>query len=157
MPSTASSAVLLDAGVLIGALLRDDPRHQEARPLVEAARRGDVVACVTPGILSEAYAALTWAQAQPPHSPGEAANAVQALIAAPSAIGVLDEPAESLLRALELAVAHGLTARRIHDARHAAVALTSGVKRVYTYDVSDWNAFEPDGITIAGPASVVSR
>ena len=29
----------LDAGVFIGALLQVDPRHGEARPLVDAARR----------------------------------------------------------------------------------------------------------------------
>jgi predicted nucleic acid-binding protein len=32
--------VLFDAGMFIGALLRGDPRHIEARQLVEAARRG---------------------------------------------------------------------------------------------------------------------
>lgn len=31
--------VFLDAGVFIGALLSGDPRHTEARPIVEAARR----------------------------------------------------------------------------------------------------------------------
>ena len=29
--------VLFDAGMFIGALLKNDPRHAEARPLVEAA------------------------------------------------------------------------------------------------------------------------
>jgi predicted HTH domain antitoxin len=32
---------------------------------------------------------------------------------------------------------YGVTARRIHDARHAAIALTSGVTQVYTYDTED--------------------
>jgi hypothetical protein len=32
--------VFLDAGLFIGALLREDPRHDEARSIVEAARRG---------------------------------------------------------------------------------------------------------------------
>lgn len=30
--------VFLDAGIFIGALLSQDPRHTEARPIVEAAR-----------------------------------------------------------------------------------------------------------------------
>lgn len=37
---TRHEAVLLDAGVCIGALLKGDPRHAEARPLVEHARQG---------------------------------------------------------------------------------------------------------------------
>jgi predicted nucleic acid-binding protein len=44
MPSTENEYVLFDAGVFIGALLTGDSRHAEARPLVEAARRGDMLA-----------------------------------------------------------------------------------------------------------------
>jgi predicted nucleic acid-binding protein len=60
------NGVLFDAGMFIGALLRDDLRYAEARPLVEAARRGDLAACTTTSTLSEVYAALTWIKAQPP-------------------------------------------------------------------------------------------
>ena len=148
MPSTRGEWVLLDAGVLIGALLVGDPRHAEARPLVEAARSGELRGCVTPGILSEVYAALTWIQAQPPHSPEHAASAVRALIEPPSAIRVLPENKASALTALDLAVAHDLTARRIHDARHAAAALRAGVTRVRTYDVNDWQVFVADGMRV---------
>jgi len=56
---------------------------------------------------------------------------------------------------LELAARHGLTARRIHDARHAATALVCGVCRVFTYDIDDLRIFSPDGIVIAGPPSVL--
>ena len=156
MRSTRVEWVLYDAGLIIGALLRGDPRHAEARPLVEAARRGDVRACVTPGILSEVYAALTWAQAQPPHAPADAAEAIRSIVEAPSAIRVLHETRGVVLRALDLAAAHGLSARRIHDARHAATALHAGVTRVYTYDVGDWRAFVSDGIQVTGPPSVLA-
>ncbi len=44
----AEVAVLFDAGVFIAALLNGHPRHDEARPLVEAAGRGDLLACTTP-------------------------------------------------------------------------------------------------------------
>jgi predicted nucleic acid-binding protein len=36
--------VFFDAGVFIGALLKGDSRHVEARLLVEAARNGDLIA-----------------------------------------------------------------------------------------------------------------
>jgi len=54
-----NAKILFDAGLFIGALLQDDPRHAEARPLVEAARKGEISVCTTTGILSEVYAALT--------------------------------------------------------------------------------------------------
>lgn len=148
--------VLIDAGVFIGALLKGDPRHAEARPLVEQARRGELVACTTASILSEVYGALTWEKAEPRHDPAEAAQAVRLLVEPPSAIAVLSEDLGVALKALELAVKHRLTARRVHDARHAAAALEAGVVAVFTYDVDDWQVFEVDGLRIVGPATTVA-
>ena len=62
---TRQEAVLIDAGVFIGALLTGDPRHAEARPLVEQAREGILPACTTTSILSEVYGALMWEHAVP--------------------------------------------------------------------------------------------
>ena len=154
---TQSDRVLFDSGLFIGALLRGDSRHAEARSLVEAARSGSFAVCVTTSILSEVYAALTWIKAQPPHSPSEAATAVRLLIEPPSAIGVLSDGLEASLKMLELSEKHGLTARRIHDARHAATALAAGVTKIYTYDVDDWKIFYPEGLVITGPSSILSK
>jgi predicted nucleic acid-binding protein len=149
--------VLIDAGVFIGALLKDDLRHTEARPLVEQARRGELAACTTASILSEVYGALTWEKAEPRHAPTEAAQAVRLLVEPPSAILVLSENLSVVLKTLELADRHRLTARRVHDARHAAAALSAGIAAIYTYDVDDWQVFEVDGLRIVGPPSTVSR
>jgi predicted nucleic acid-binding protein len=115
------------------------------------------VVCTTTSILSEVYAALTWIKAQPPHRPTEAATAVRSLVESPSEIVVLSDGLEASLKMLELSGKHGLTARRIHDARHAATALTNGITQVYTYDVDDWLVFKPDGIVIVGPRSSLLR
>jgi predicted nucleic acid-binding protein len=149
--------VFLDAGIFIGALLSGDSRHSEARPIVEAARRGEISACTSVGVLAEVYAALTWVGAQPPQTPQIAANAVRLLVANPSAIQVLDTTLDAGLKMLELAAKHTLTARRVHDARHAATALVAGISKVYTYDIEDWKAFQTDGITISGPPSVLKN
>lgn len=153
----SSQLVLLDAGVFIGALLKGDPRHGEARPLVENARRGEFRACTTAGILSEVYGALTWEKAEPQHNPAEAAQAVRLLVEPPSSIVILSDSLEVALKTLELAAKHQLTARRIHDARHAATALAAGVLSVYTYDADDWQVFTSDGLHIVGPPSTVTR
>lgn len=157
MPSTEGEWALFDAGVLVGALLSGDARHAEARPLVEAARRGDILACTTTGILSEVYAALTWQQAEPPHDPERAAEAVRLLVEPPSLIKVLEDGRDVALRMLELAASRGLRARRVQDARHAAAAIVAGVKSVYTYDSDDWQVFEGDGLSIRGPATTLTR
>jgi len=65
--------VFLDAGLFIGALLSGDPRHTEARGIVEAARQERLAACTSIGVLAEVYAALTWVGALPPQSPSGAA------------------------------------------------------------------------------------
>jgi predicted nucleic acid-binding protein len=151
-----NKAILFDAGLFIGALLQGDRRHQEARSIVEAARWGELLATTTASILSEVYAALTWVNAEPPHNPTEAANAVQLLVEPPSAIEILPDGFEASLKMLELSKKCNLTARRVHDARHAATALTNGVTFIYTYDVDDWKIFESEGLTIIGPPSVLA-
>ena len=150
----AAAPVLLDAGVFIGALLKGDRRHTEARQVVEQARRGELLACTTASILSEVYGALTWEKAEPRHEPAEAAEAIRLLVEFPSAITVLPEGLEVATRALDLAARHGLRARRIHDARHAAAALVAGITAVYTYDPDDWRLFEGEGLRMVEPASI---
>lgn len=148
--------IFLDAGIFIGALLGGDPRHAEAYPIVEAARRGELEACTSAGVLSEVYAALTWSGAQPPQTPEVASQVVRLLVEPPSAIAVLPTDLSGMLKMLEIAANHQLTARRVHDARHAATALVAGVNQVYTYDIDDWRIFQSDGITIVGPPSVLA-
>ncbi len=148
--------VLLDSGMLIGALMKGDSRHFEARIIIEQARAGEINASITVGILCEVYAALTWEGATPRHPPEVAADAVMAIVNAPSKIRVLPETEPVLSRMLELARKYRLHARRIHDARHAATALTHGVVGVMTYDIADWKLFDSDGMKIVGPTSVLS-
>jgi predicted nucleic acid-binding protein len=147
--------ILFDAGLFIGALLKDDPRHSEARAVVEQARRGKLSVCTTAGILGEVYGALTWEKAEPPHAPMEAAESIRLLVESPSAIQIIKEDMETILYSLDLAVQHKLTARRVHDARHAGTALVTGIQKVYTYDIKDWQPFEQNGLKIAGPDSTM--
>ena len=152
-----SDRIFLDAGVFIGAIMLGDPRGHEAFPIVESARRGVVATCTSVGVLSEVYAALTWSGATTPHTPEEAARSVAELVEQPSAIEVLPDGLEVGVRHLKIAASHGLTARRIHDARHAATALHNEVTHVYTYDPADWSDFLSDGIAIVGPPSVMPQ
>jgi len=50
-------------------------------------------------------------------------------------LSLLSGGAEAGLKMLELAKRHQLTARRMHDARHAALAMVAGVCAVYTYTI----------------------
>lgn len=82
--------------------------------------------------------------------------AVRMLVEKPSQIVVLETNLSASMKMLEIAAKRKLTARRIHDARHAATAIVAGVNQVYTYDISDWQVFQPDGIIIVGPDSVLA-
>ena len=77
------------------------------------------------------------------------------LIEPPSKLSLLSGEAEAGLKMLELAERHQLTARRVHDARHAALAMVAGVRAVYTYDPEDWKRFAP-ALRITGPKSVLA-
>ena len=152
-----SDLILFDASLFIGALLEEDPRHLEARPLVEAARQGHLSVCTTTGILSEVYAVLTWSGTQPPQLPKDAAEAVALLVESPSQIKVLSSGLKAALRMLELSEKYVLKARRVHDARHAAIALEAGISQVYTYDINDWKVFKSEGLIIQGPPSSLKK
>ena len=157
MPSTGdtSGPIFFDTSLPITALCERDARYAEAAPLVEAAREGSLDACIDASVLSEVYGALTWERTLDRVRPAEALRSIRLPLEPPAAIRILDSGFAAALKALELAAAHGLTARRVHDARHAAVALLNGIRSVHTYDASDWQAFESDGLTIAGPPSVL--
>ena len=152
-----NTEIFLDAGLFIGAIMKADPRELEAYPIIEAARNGDIRTCTTVGVLSEVYAGLTWVNAPFPLTPEEARAAIYELIEAPSPIRVLSDGLEAALLHVQIASRLHLTARRIHDARHAATALQNRVTHVYTYDPNDWSDFAPDGIVIAGPPSTLAR
>lgn len=107
------------------------------------------------GVLAELYAALTWVGALPPQSPETASKVVKSIVAFPSRLKVLETDYEAGILMLDMAGRYKLTARRVHDARHAATALVAGVRRVYTYDVDDWRVFSPDGIIVSGPESIL--
>ena len=98
-----ADAVFIDAGLFVGALLGDDPRHTEARPLAESARRGEISWCTSAGVLAEVYAALTWVGAQPAQAPDRAAEAVRLIVIEPSSIRVLDTGPAATLKMLDLA------------------------------------------------------
>ncbi len=157
MPSTEEEYVLFDAGVFIGALLTGDSRHIEARPLVKAARRGDVLACTTTGILSEVYAALTGSRPSRLMIRSRLRRLCGCWLKPPSMIRILPDGRDVALRMVELAASHQLRARRVHDARHAAAAIVAGITLVYTYNSDDWESFESNGLSIAGPISTQAR
>jgi predicted nucleic acid-binding protein len=126
----AGDPFFFDAGMFIGALLRDDPRHAEARPIVKAAYYGELPACTSTGILSEVYVHLTNERAVPRHSSEEAADAITKLVAPPSMITVVPERGvQTALRMLSIARGVGLRSRDVHDARHAATALDAVRRR----------------------------
>jgi predicted nucleic acid-binding protein len=100
---------------------------------------------------------LTWEHTVPRHAPAEAAEAVRLLVEPPSAIVVLMGGIAVALRTLALAAKYQLTARRVHDARHAASALVAGITSVYTYDIEDWQVFEADGLHIVGPPTTLTH
>jgi len=76
---------------------------------------------------------------------------VRLLVEPPSAIEILPDSLEAALKMLALAEKHHLTARRVHDARHAANALVAGIDKVVTYDPDDWGNFSDDGLHVYAP------
>jgi len=82
---------------------------------------------------------------------------VRLLVEPPSAIEILQDGFKASLKMLEISEKFKLTARRVHDARHAATALINGITSIYTYDITNWKIFEPEGLAIIGPPSLIAK
>ena len=155
-PADPSASTLIDADVLWRAFDSDAPQHSEALSLLERVRDAQEPIAVTEGILGEIYAQLTHPKRSRAADPQQVTAEIEKLLNWPNLLVL--QPDEGATRlAFALAAREELRGQEIHDARHAAAAISVGLTRVYTYNVADWLRYFDDGLTIAGPPSSVEK
>ncbi len=132
---------LVDTNVLVYALVPESPQHARSRAFVERAVDASAGLCVVPQILTEFYAIVT-----SPKRMTAARSSVEAI----AAIRVfLDMPGMSVLtssqnvvdRLLDLLSVSAVTSQHVHDAHIAAMALSNGIRRIYTFNTHDFKLF----------------
>lgn len=139
MPSEPPA--LVDANVLVYAFHQDSDHYEASRNLLEQSQDGMHALCVTPQVLAEFYAVVTDSRrVAVAKQPDEALQAVADLLAMPG-LTLLGMPAEIVSHWIELVRRRPVTRGAIFDVQLVATMLANGIKRIYTFDRSDFEQF----------------
>lgn len=134
---------LLDTNVLIDALYEDSEHYPAARALLDQAQHGDANFHITPQVVAEFYAVVTHPKRVTiPKSPEEALTAIESFLALPG-LSLLPTPPDivSRLSALVRKYPTHIIHRKIFDAQLVAAMLPYGVRKIFTFNVSDFLPF----------------
>jgi predicted nucleic acid-binding protein len=145
---------LLDTGILLRLVDQRDPWHDAVETAVGTlGNRGDALFITTQNI------AEFWNVATRPAAnnglelpPAIVANLFSAVIEPTCA--VLEE--RSALEFRRLLTQYSVVGKQVHDARLVAMMLVWHVDNVLTLNERNFRRFEPDGIAIVSPASLIT-
>lgn len=137
-------AALLDTNILVYALYEDAEHHKPCRQLLDRAQNAEAALCMTPQVLAEFFSTVTNPRrVTEAKSPGEAISVITTLLAMPG-ITLLPLPIDLVSRWIALVQQHPITGSRIFDVQIVATMLGNDVKRVYTYNTSDFQDFDDE-------------
>lgn len=145
----SSDLAVVDTNVLVYALYEESDYFASSHRLLQRTQDGEVSLCLPPQVLGELYAVITSpSRVTNPRSPDQAVQVVEQLLAMPG-LSLLPVPADVVVRWTELARRYPVTGSGIFDLQLVATMLGNGIRRIYTFDRSD---FEPiQGIEVLVP------
>jgi toxin-antitoxin system PIN domain toxin len=133
---------LVDTNVLVYALYRESAHHERCRALLDQAQAGQIDLCVAPQNLAEFYAIVTDPRrVATPRQPAEALDVIDRILAMPG-MTLLSMPNDVVQRWMALSRQRPALRGAIFDLQLVATMLGNGVRKIYTFDRSD---FEPFG------------
>jgi toxin-antitoxin system PIN domain toxin len=132
---------VLDTNVLVYALYADSPHHTPSRRLLHSASDGAAKLYVTPQTLAEFFAVVTSARrVTAPKTAEEAILAIEAILALPG-VSLLEQPTDAVTRWCQLARRRPVRGAQIFDLQLVAAMLAAGIRRIYTFNNSDFEPF----------------
>jgi len=135
--------VLLDTSILVAALVRSHPQHQEARPWLSRAKAGELDLVIAAHTLAELHATLTVLPVKPRISPETANQLREKNLPESTQIVALDADhyRQVTRRMAELGLAGGV----VYDALIAKAAELAKADRLITLNEADFRRAWPDG------------
>jgi predicted nucleic acid-binding protein len=130
---------IVDTNVPIYALDTAAPQHVAARALLNAAREDSATLFVTSQILCEFYSVMT--NPRRIARPREAAEAMTVLSEMLAFLHVLPVPVGTIDRLLDLLRRRPVTGSDVFDLHIVAAMQANGIGRIYTFNVTDFEAF----------------
>lgn len=137
--------VLLDTSVLVAAMVEAHPRHAEALPWLQRAKKGEVDACVASHTLAELYSVLTTLPVHPRISPPTAWRLLQEnVISTCEVVGLSLQDYRAVLEHLSVA---GIAGGATYDALIAQAGSRAAVDQIVTFNEADFRKVAPDPST----------
>ncbi len=140
MPTTDDNRVFVDTNVLLAATDHDRKEHPNSLAFLEGGQRGIYRLFVTGQIFREYLVVST----RPIEGNGlglSPENAVANICCFRKVLQVLQEDDETVTRLITLVKNHELKGKRIHDANLIASMARHGLRRLKTYNPSDFLKF----------------
>jgi toxin-antitoxin system PIN domain toxin len=134
---------LVDTNVLVYAVFEDAPQNRASRKLLERCHHGEQPLVVTQQVLAEFYATVTNPKrVTSPVSPVGALALLRQVLAIAN-LAVLPTPPDLHERWMALLDANPVAGKKSFDVQLIATMLAGGVRRVFTYNTSDFRGFGP--------------
>jgi len=139
--TVAPELSVVDTNVLVYAIDAESEHHQDARAVLIRAADENAGLCVTPQILAELFAVVTSARrVRAPKAPADAVSVIEHILMLPG-ISLLPIPADVVPRWIDLVRRYPVTGQKVFDLQLVATLLGNGVKRIYTFNRSDFEPF----------------
>jgi predicted nucleic acid-binding protein len=133
--------VFLDTSVLAAACVQSHPHHSRALPIVQRVTSGRERGFIASHSIAETYVALTRMPVVPRIHPAEALQIITASLL-PS-FQLVNAEANDYRGAMERVAAGGWAGGKIYDALLLQCALKSRARRVYTFNLRDFQQLAP--------------
>ncbi len=141
--------LLLDTNILVYAVDASSEHHAASRTILERAHSPVAGLCVVPQSLAEFYSLVTNPKrVSSPQPPAEALATVESIVSLPG-LEVLPVPLDVVARWVELCRVHPVKGAEIYDLQIVAVMLANGIRRICTFDKTDFESFSE--ITVETP------
>ncbi len=135
-----ANACIVDTNVLVYSTVSGNPWYQQAREWLAALQLEGRDLCVTTQILREYMVVLTRGDVfDKSFSVDQVLAQIHTLLLD---LTVLDEPLTALELLRKLVQRHQIRGKNIHDANIVAVMLSHGVRRLATFNSSDFERFD---------------
>lgn len=133
---------MVDTNVFVYFLYDASPQYAAAQALLNQARQPETRFCLTSQVMTELFSTITNPRrVSPAFEPEAALQEVEKFLALPGLL-LLSIPASVVVRWIALARQHGISRADIFDVQLAATMLEHSVRRIYTFDVQDFERFD---------------
>jgi predicted nucleic acid-binding protein len=149
-------AYLLDTGILLRLINENDPLHADVEQAVDTLLARQEELLITTQNIAELWNVATRPAANNglALSPTEIAKLFRDTI--DPLCGVLNEPEALSDLFKQLLLQYRVIGKQVHDARLVAMMLVWQIENILTLNDRDFPRYEPEGITLVTPASILA-